>query len=90
MSDEKDPKNPYVTYTLEEIMQIEAGHYFIQVGTDIFSDDGKMAFSKDRAEHLYDNILKDLTIMKKDGTELEQADAQGCLLFLQIHKMRIN
>jgi hypothetical protein len=91
MSDEKeDDKNPFITYSLEEIMQIEAGHYFIQIGTDVFSEEGKMAFSRDRAEHLYDGILEDLTLLSENGNEIQQADAKACLLFLQIHSMRIH
>lgn len=90
MPDEKKvPKSPYGQYSLEDVMLIEAGHYFIQVGGDIFSYDGKMAFSRDRAEMFYDNIFKDLTTMKENGDEKSSDDARSCLFFLRIHPMRI-
>lgn len=91
MSDEKkDPKSPYGQYTEHEVMLVEAGHYFIQVGSDIFSYDGKMAFSRSRAEHFYDSIFKDLTAMKENGNKQEQADAKTCLGLLRIFPMRIH
>ena len=91
MSDQKkDPKSPYGQYSEEEVMQVEAGHYFIQVGADIFSHDGKMAFNRDRAESIYDNIFDDLTAMKENGTDKQKEDAESCLLFLRIHPMRVH
>lgn len=91
MSDEKkDPKSPYGQYSISDVVLVEAGHYFIQVGTDIFSYDGKMAFSRSRAEHFYDSIFKDLTTMKEKGNKEEQADAITCLRLLRIFPMRIH
>lgn len=90
MSEEKPLKSPYGQYSLEEVMMVEAGHYFIQVGGDVFSYDGKMAFSRDRAEMFYDNILKDLNSMKTNGDERSKSDAKSCLLHLRICPMRIH
>jgi len=91
MSDEKgEPKGPYGQYTEHEVMLVEAGHYFIQVGSDIFSFDGKMAFTRQRAEQFYDSIFKDLTTMKERGNPEEQQDAKTCLLLLRIFPMRIH
>lgn len=91
MSEEKKPsKGPYGQYSVDEVMQVEAGNYFIQVGSDIFSYDGKMAFSRDRAEMFFDSIFNDLTAMKENGTEIQKQDAITCLLLLRIFPMRIH
>lgn len=90
MPDEKDPKSPYGQYSIADVVLVEAGHYFIQVGSDIFSYEGKMAFSRSRAEHFYDNIFKDLTAMKENGNKEEQDDAKACLRLLRIFPMRIH
>ena len=89
MSEEK-PKSPYGQYSEEEVVLVEYGNYFIQVGSDIFSFDGKMAFSRKRAEFFYDGILKDLTTMKEKGNPKEQEDAKTCLLLLRIIAMRVH
>jgi hypothetical protein len=92
MADEekKDPKSPYGRFSLEDIVAIEAGHYFIQVGSDIFCYNEKEVFTRDRAEMFYDSIFKDLTAMKEKGDEVAQADAKACLFYLRIHKMRVH
>lgn len=90
MSDEKDPKSPYGQYTEEDVVMVEYGNYFIQVGDDIFSYDGKMAFSRQRAEFFFDGIFKDLTTMKEKGNPKEQEDAVACLQRLRIVPMRVH
>jgi hypothetical protein len=91
MADEKeDPKSPYGQYTTADVVEVEAGHYFIQVGGDIFSFDGKMAFTRDRVEKLYDSIHGDLMAMKENGTNKQKEDAESCLLLLRIHPMRVH
>ena len=92
MSEEnEDPKNkPYGQYTEEDVLMVEYGHYYVQVGGDIFSRDGKMAFTRARAEHFYDGILKDLNDIKETGTRREKEDAKSCLLWLRIIPMRVH
>lgn len=90
MSDDKDPKSPWGQYSVEEVIAVEAGHYFIQIGSDIFSNEGKMAFTRDRAEKLFDGIFSDLMAMKENGTDKQKEDATGCLMFLRIHPMRVH
>lgn len=90
MSDKVPPKSPYINYTEEEIMATESGHYVIQVGSDFFSYNGKMAFSKERAEHFYDTVIAGLVDMRINGTEAEFADATACLLNLRIMPLRIH
>lgn len=86
----KDDKSPYKHYTVEEVMAAESGNYTIQVGGDLFSYNGKMAFSKDRADHFYKNILAGLNDLKEHGTEVEKEDAIKCILHLKIIPLRIN
>jgi hypothetical protein len=85
-----EPKSPYGQYSEHDIVLVEAGNYFIQVGNDIFTVDGKMAFSRKRAEFFFDGIQKDLTLLKKNGTSLEQEDANACLLLLRIIPMKVH
>ena len=91
MPNEKDePKSPFGQYSEHDVMVVEAGHYFLQVGSDIFIFDGKMAFTRDRVEKFYDGIFKDLTLMKETGSPEEQGDAKAVLLHLRIFPMRIH
>ena len=88
--EDKDEKSPYGEYSLDDVIEIEAGNYYLQVGIDIFFDDGKMAFSRKRVEALYDKVFKDLSEMKKNGNDEEKSDAHACLLFLTIRPMRVH
>jgi hypothetical protein len=84
-----EPKSPYGQYSEHDIMLVEAGNYYIQVGSDIFTLDGKMSFSRKRAEFIYDGIFKDLTLLKENGNSIEQEDAKTCLSMLRIFPMRV-
>lgn len=89
MADKKVSKSPYGKYSLEDIIQAEAGNYVIQVGDDLFSYNGKMAFSRRRAEMFYDDIIAGLNDMKKNGNDIEKEDAVKCLLLLRMMPFRI-
>lgn len=71
-------------------MATESGNYVIQVGGDFFSHNGKMAFSKQRAEHFFENVLIGLMEMRQHGTDAEYEDATACLLNLRIIPLRIH
>ena len=91
MSDKKVEKSPYGSFSVQEVMEAEAGTYVIQVGADLFSlPNGKMAFSKDRAEYFYQEVRRGLLHMKENGEEHERKEAHECLLYLKIHPLRIN
>lgn len=90
MSDKTSPKSPYINYTEEQIVATEAGHYVIQVGGDFFSYNGKMAFSKDRAEQFFETVIAGLIDLRVNGTETEYADATACLLNTRIMPLRIH
>lgn len=86
MSDKKAPK-----FTEQDLIEAEAGHYYIQIGDDIFiTEDGMMAFNKKRAEHFFDVARAGLEDMKQNGNEQLRTDAVSCLMFLRIHPLRIH
>jgi len=90
MAKKKINKSPYVHYSVEEISAAETGHYVIQVGGDLFSYNGKMAFVRDRADKFYQDILDGLNDMKKNGSDIEKEDALKCLLMLKMFPLRIH
>ena len=87
----KHPKNPYADYTMEQIMAVENNKFVIQVGGDLLQNEaGKMAFSKDRTEELFDQLLMSLNEMKKSEDAQDRADALACLRHLHIWPLRIH
>jgi hypothetical protein len=81
----------YAGHTMEEVMAIEALHYYIQIGHEMLeSETGKLSFTKDRADELFDRVFESLKHMKKFGTPEEKADAQECLLNFRIWPLRIH
>lgn len=83
-------RSPYGKYSVQDVMKAEMGRYVIQVGDDLFSYNGKTAFSKDRAERYYYQIWDGLEDMFKNGNKKERADAYKCLIRLQMFPLRIN
>lgn len=90
MAKEKEPKSPFGKYSEKEIEAVERGSYVIQVGDDLFSYNGKMGFSLQRAESFYADIMGGLHEMKKSENEVERQDAMKCLLLLKIFPFRIH
>jgi hypothetical protein len=81
----------YADYTMAEVMAIEAQYYYIQIGDEMLeSESGKMSFSKDRAEALFEQVLESLRHMKKYGNEEQKADAEKCLNNFKIWPLRIH
>lgn len=90
-SNKKSEKSPYKDHTIEEVMEAEAGNYYIQIGDGMFeSESGKLAFSKDRAEHFYMAVWEGLRDMKKNGTQEEREEAHKCLLNFRIIPLRFH
>ena len=90
MSEKKEIKSPYGKYSEKEIEMVERGSYVIQVGDDLFSYNGKMGFSLQRAESFYSDIMNGLHEMKKSKNQVEREDAVKCLLLLKIFPFRIH
>lgn len=91
MSFKKTEKNPYKNSTIEEVMQVEIGSYYIQMGENMFeSETGKLAFSKERAEHFFSVVMKGLRQMRDSGSEEEKGNAFECLLNFRIIPLRFH
>ena len=92
MSNEKKIDSSFQNgYSIEEVMAVEAGKYVIQVGNDLLtSETGKMAFDKDRADELYEQVLIGLKDMKKSNNQQEKDDALYCLKHLRMFPLRIH
>lgn len=87
----KPEKSPYKDHTIEEVMQVEAGSYYIQIGDGMFeSESGKLAFNKDRADHYYGVVWQGLADMKEHGSPEEQEEALKCLLNFRIIPLRFH
>lgn len=86
----KEVQSPYKNYSLDEIASAESGNYVIQVGDDFFSYNGKIGFSRQRAEMFYDDVMAGLNEMKETGSDLEKEDAVKCLLLLRMFPLRIH
>jgi hypothetical protein len=88
---EKNEKSPYKNHSIEEVVAVETGFYYIQIGEDMFeSESGKLAFNKDRAESIYTKVWEGIKHMKKEGTEQERKDAENILLHFRIIPLRFH
>jgi len=81
----------YNGHTIEEVMAVEALHYYIQIGDEMLeSETGKLSFTKERAEELFAQAWQGLSHMKKFGTAEEKEEARICFLNFRIHPLRIH
>lgn len=72
-------------------MQAEAGNYYIQIGDGMFeSETGKLAFSKERAEAFFDQIMAGLIDMRKNGTPEDKEEAKACMLNFRMIPLRFH
>ena len=87
----KHEKSPYGPHSIKDIENAENGRYYIQVGSDIFcTEDGKMAFNKNRVEYFYFRIWDGLKDTLSNGDEISKEDAIQCLILFKIHPFRIH
>lgn len=86
----KTNKGPFGEYSVEDIFKAEASSYVIQVGVDLFDNNGQMIFSKKAAIMYYNKILNELMNVIDGGDDTERADAMRCLRTLHIMPLRIN
>lgn len=91
MSKKKQEKSPYGEHSVEDVNSAEAGFYYIQLGADIFvSEEGKMAFDKERTDYFFSTIWDGLNDMKENGSAEEKFDAEQCFLMFRIFPLRIH
>lgn len=87
----KEDRSPFHPFSEEEVQAAENGTYYIQLDNDIFSsENGKMAFNKERAEFLYQQIWDGLIELKKNGDMSQKDDAVRCLTNLRMYPLRIH
>lgn len=86
----KNNKGPFGEYSVEDVFRAEACSYVIQVGVDLFDNDGQMIFSKKAAIMYYNKILNELMNVIDGGDDAERADAIRCLGTFRIMPLRIN
>lgn len=85
-------KNPYVSYSLEDIQRIES-NFAIQLNDDLFyTEDGRYSFKMDKAEYFFNELKHGLSeIVKSDTEDDDQLEhAWTCLLNLRIFPIRIH
>lgn len=87
----KKDKSPYGRHTVEEIMQTEKDRFYIQAGEGMFeNENGKIAFTRDRAEYFYSLAWEGFNMMIVQGTPEEKEDALRCLLNFRIVPLRFH
>lgn len=90
-SDNKSEKNPYKDHSLEDVMKAESGSFYIQIGEGMFqSENGKLAFNKERADDFFMAAWEGLKEMKQKGSPQEQEEAMRCLLNFRIIPLRFH
>ncbi len=83
-------KNPFITYTVEEVMASEASAYVIQVGSEVFSVNGKWIFNKKSARIYYGKILRDILDQMQNGNKKERNNAQKVLENFKVLPLRLH
>lgn len=84
------PKNPFVNYTIEEILASEASAYVIVVGSDFYMANGQWAFSRASAVRHYNKILAELMRQWAHGTKKEQKNAMRVMRNFRIDPLRFH
>jgi hypothetical protein len=83
-------KKPFKIYNAEEIKKLEVDSYVIQVGVDLYAEDGRFVFTKKAAIVYYNKILNHLLDIIEGGDEEEVMNAHRCLRNLHVMPLRIN
>lgn len=83
-------KVPFKIYSAEEIKKLEIDSYVIQVGVDLYAEEGRMVFTKNAAAVYYNKILNHLLDIIDGGDAEEVMNAHRCLRSLHVMPLRIN
>ncbi|MCX9024622.1 MAG: hypothetical protein OIN85_00835 [Candidatus Methanoperedens sp.] len=86
----RSKKNPFVTYSEEEIKSTESTTFVLQAGSDFFETDGAFLFAEADAHHFYKNILGEVTRQIKEGTRSEKKNARRLLMNLRVMPFRVH
>lgn len=86
----EDKKNPFISYTLDQVRNAEASLYVIQVGNDLYCHGKSHSYSKRTAQRYFNKILSSLIYTVENGTDDEKDDALRFIRTLRIMPLRIN
>ena len=84
------PKSEWGKYTFAQILKSEQDSFVIQVGKDLFDDEGRLVFSKTAADIYHKKILENLLDILDGGDSDEKQDAMEALATLRVMPLRIN
>ena len=90
MSIKKSIKNPFVGFSVEQVMIAESCSYAIQVGNDFYIHDGQLVFSKKTAQTLYNKILAQVVDKIYNGDKKQKAHAHRIMATLKVMPLRIS
>lgn len=83
-------KSPFIGYSSEQVMAIEATTYVLQVGSEIFNTNGKWVFTKKSAYIYYNKILRELLDQLRNGNNKQRKNAERVLQGLKVLPLRIH
>jgi len=82
-------KNPFVSYTVEEILNAERDSFVVQIGYDLYRNKKKEhIFSRAEAEKHYNLILRNILHSIAHGDAKQRTSATRCLSGLSILPFR--
>ncbi len=83
-------KSAYIGYTEQEVERMERNYYCVQFGGDFLCEDNFFLFTKLEVIKVYNNALKDLSGIVKDGTEKDRKYALDLIAGMSIQQMRLH
>jgi len=83
-------KSPFVGYSEDEVLSIEAVTYVIVVGSNFYIKDGNFVFTKKSAAYHYNKILRELVGQLVNGDDDEKKNARRVLNNFRIEPLRLH
>lgn len=83
-------KSAFINYSEQEVEKMERNYYCLQFGGDFLSEDDYYLFTKLEISHLYNDTLKDLVEIVKDGNNKDRNYALNLISTMQIRQMRLH
>lgn len=90
MAKKKNVQNPYRGYSLEEVFEAEASSSIVEVGGDLYCEEGSFSLSNNHAKQMYEKLLVSLLKMINDGTDKERKEGLRLLPTLFLKPLRIH
>lgn len=83
-------KSPFVSYTAEEILAIEAVTFVLQVGSDMLEIKGNWFFTKKSVNTYYNRVLREILDQLANGNKKQKRSAERALRGLRVLPLRIH